>query len=275
MCKLAVIAGTIGLATVSALVWHARAEDGVPSNTPPVTTDPGQGTPSIKYQMFLDDGTPVRPPTGAKLKEAGKPDIKDKSAGKGKIDQSKTQPPNLLATPNTDRNLAPHAPSDEDERYRVRVRFPSLTPESSSNFQRVGEPNSKGKSAVKIDQSKIQPPNLLANPGSKPKLEPGQRTGGGDGRANFHDVDLQRAVEAAGNIARGAHEKGGQTSKQGGDDAELNAAACKAAAAAKRPLPSFCKPRPLAIDRTFLDRLEAERVEQFRSGPGGFNPNKP
>ena len=279
MRKLAVMFGTIGLATISALNWHARAQDRVPGVTPPVTTGPGQASPAIRYRMFLDDGTPVRPSTGLRLKEAETPSIKEKSAGrKGKIDQSKIQPPNLLATPNADRNLNPHAPSDQDETYRVRVKFPWLTPESSSTGQRAGELSAeKGKG--KIDQSKIQPPNLLANPEYGLKVERGALggEGGGEGKANYNDKSFTDRTEKASDSLLARPDSKGKSKdrdKERDDDAELNAAACRAALAARKPLPSFCKPT-VYIDRTLLDRLEADRVEQLRTSPGGFNPNKP
>jgi hypothetical protein len=204
MRQLVIIASTISVAAISAHTWNALAQEGgVPRPAESLSAKPS--VPATRYQMFFDEGTPTRPSTNLKVKEASDLKMKEEKSKKGKI-----------------------------------------------------------------DAAGIQPPGLLANPGSKPKLEPGKHAGGGEGRASFHDLDFLRRIETP-----GPHEKGGQKSKQGGDDAALNAAACKAALAAGKPLPPFCRPT-VQIDRTFLDRLEAERVEQFRSGPGGgFNPNKP
>jgi hypothetical protein len=209
MRQLVIIASTIGVAAISAHTWNALAQEGgVPRPAESLSAKPS--VPATRYRMFFDEGTPTRPSTSIKIKEAGKPSTKEESAGKGKIDQSKIQPPNLLAKPRADPNLPPPTTTDQDL-YKVKVKFPTLTPGSESGWARV---KTYGK-------GKVQP------------------------------------------------------AKQSDDDAALNSAACKAAAAAGKPLPSFCRPT-VQIDRTYLDRLEAERVEQFRSGPGGgFNPNKP
>jgi hypothetical protein len=209
MRQLVIIASTIGVAAISAHTWNALAQEGgVPRPAESLSAKPS--VPAARYQMFFDEGTPTRPSTGIKIKEAGKPGTKEESAGKGKIDQNKIQSQNLLAKPRADPILTPPTTTDQDL-YKVKVKFPTLTPGSESGWVRV-KTYGKGKD---------------------------------------------------------------QPAKQSDDDAALNSAACKAAAAAGKPPPSFCRPT-VQIDRTYLDRLEAERVEQFRSGPGGgFNPNKP
>ena len=208
MRKLAILAGAIALVAISAHTWNALAQvGGVPRPAKSLSAKPS--VPAARYQMFLDDGTPTRPSTSIKIKEAGQLSTKEKSSGKVKVDQSKIQSPNLLASPKVDPSLAPSTATDQDL-YKVKVKFPTLTPGSESEWARVK-----------------------------------------------------------------TYEKGKDQRAKQGDDAALNAAACKMAAATGRPLPSFCRPT-VQIDRTFLDRLEAERVEPFRSGPGGgFNPNKP
>jgi hypothetical protein len=209
MRQLVIIASTIGVAAISAHTWNALAQEGgVPRPAESLSAKPS--VPAARYQMFFDEGTPTRPSTSIKIKEAGKPGTKEESAGKGKIDQNKIQSQNLLAKPRADPILTPPTTTDQDL-YKVKVKFPTLTPGSESGWVRV-KTYGKGKD---------------------------------------------------------------QPAKQSDDDAALNSAACKAAAAAGKPPPSFCRPT-VQIDRTYLDRLEAERVEQFRSGPGGgFNPNKP
>lgn len=118
------------------------------------------------------------------------------------------------------------------------------------------------------------PPGVLTGPGVTTKLEaePYGR-GAGEGKANYTSKDFERLRSSMPGYS--THEKSTAKKNSDNDDAELNVVACKAAAAAGRPLPSFCKPKTIPIDRTFIDRMEAERFDQTRSGPGGFNPNKP
>jgi hypothetical protein len=205
MRKLAILAGTIALAAISADIWNALAQEEV---RPPEARPANPSALAPRYRMFLPDGTPTRPSTTVKVKEANKLNGKKEPEGKGKFDQRKIQTPGLLATPNVTPDSIP--PTAEDKNYRVKVRFPFLGP-SESEWERVSA-DEKGKA---------------------------------------------------------------KQSKQSYDDTALNAAACKMAAATGRPLPSFCRPQPVLIDRSYLDRLEPDRFEQLRTGPGGFNPNKP
>jgi hypothetical protein len=126
----------------------------------------------------------------------------------------------------------------------------------------------------KVDPRKIQSPDLLATPNvTRDSVPPTTEN-------NHYKVKVRFPTLPTGNDgwARTSttHGKGSsQPTKQSSDDDALNAAACKAAAATGKPLPTFCRPPPTPIDRSFIDRMEADRVEQLRAGPGGFNPNKP
>jgi hypothetical protein len=126
----------------------------------------------------------------------------------------------------------------------------------------------------KVDPRKTQSPELLATPNvTRDAIPPAAGN-------NHYKVKVRFPTLPANNDgwARTSttHGKGSSTpTEQSSDDNALNAAACKAAAATGKPLPSFCRPPPALIDRSFIDRMEADRVEQLRAGPGGFNPNKP
>jgi hypothetical protein len=249
MRQLVIIASAISVAAISAHTWTALAQEGVPRSAESLSEKPS--VPAARYQMFFEDGRPTRPSTSIKIKEAGKLSTKEKSSGKVKIDQSKIQSPNLLASPKVDPSLTPSATTDQDQ-YEVKVRFPTLTPGSESGWARVKA----------NDQRTKQSDNDAA---------------GGPSPGNIEDkiLGILKPLSKKPGTSIGKQEKGSSKEAKQDDDAALNAAACKAAAAAGKPLPPFCRPT-VQIDRTFLDRLEAERVEQFRSGPaGGFNPNKP
>ena len=126
----------------------------------------------------------------------------------------------------------------------------------------------------KIDQRKIQSPGLLATPNvTRDSIPPTTEN-------NHYKVKVRFPTLPSGDDgwARQSTTSGKgstQQTKQSSDDDALNAAACKAALATGKPLPQFCRPQPAPIDRSFIDRMEADRVEQLRAGPGGFNPNKP
>lgn len=250
MRQLVIIASAISIAAISAHTWNALAQEGgVPRPAESLSAKPS--VPAARYQMFFDDGTPTRPSTSIKIKEAGQLTPKEKSSGKVKVDQSKIQPPNLLAKPRADPNLTPPTTTDQDL-YKVKVKFPTLTPGSESGWARVKANDQRTKqsdsdAAGSAPASSVEDKILGILPPLSKEPEP----------------------------SLGKQKKGGGKEAKQDDDAALNAAACKAALAAGKPLPPFCRPT-VRIDRTFLDRLEAERVEQFRSGPGGgFNPNKP
>ena len=212
MRKLVIIVSTIGLATICAHKWNAVAQEGVPQPTETLLAKP----PSVahRYRMFLEDGTPTRPSTSIKTKEAGGLKGK-KEPKKGKIDAVRIQPPGLLATPNvTPDSIPPTAKNTakNNDYYRVKVRFPWLLP-GNDGWARVGTTYGKGRT---------------------------------------------------------------QQTKQSNEDDALNAAACKAAAAKRLPLPSFCRQKTIQVDSSYYDRLDMDRVDQLGAGgAGGFNPNKP
>jgi hypothetical protein len=127
-----------------------------------------------------------------------------------------------------------------------------------------------------MDDKKKPPDGAVVRPTDipGPAAEPHGR-GSGEGKTSYTSKDFEDSIGAS-KLLNSSHKKGdNKKKKEGDDDAELNAAACKAAAAARKPLPSFCKPQTIPIDRSFIDRMEADRMEQLRAGPGGFNPNKP
>ncbi|MEX0590845.1 MAG: hypothetical protein WD207_07135 [Xanthobacteraceae bacterium] len=208
MRKLVIIASTIGLAAICAHKWNAVAQEGVPRPTETLPAKPPSVAP--RYQMFFEGGTPTRPSTSIKTKEAG--GLKGKEEPKkGKVDAARIRPPGLLATPNVTLDSIPPTAENNDY-YRVKVRFPWLPP-GNDGWASVGTTYGKGST---------------------------------------------------------------QQTKQSDDDAALNAAACKAAAAKRLPLPSFCRQKAIQVDRLSYDRLETDRFDQLGAGgPGGFSPNKP
>jgi hypothetical protein len=160
MRMLPLVVGAICFAAISADQPLVLAQSNVPNAKPLVTTSP-VSPPSVKFNLFLDSGTPVRPSTSMEIKEAGSLSTK-KESERGKLDPSKIQPPGLLGRPNVTLDLTPPT-AENNDRYKVEVRVPTITRENDGWARTKTSGEKKG--STKIDPTKIQPSGLLATPG--------------------------------------------------------------------------------------------------------------